>query len=79
MESPRMISILRNKYITLVRLCYHSQSNDTWLLKLRGDDKTTEELLTEPVGCGPEEITVVMVESINNALVVLFKSEELPD
>ncbi len=53
-----------------------SQTNDTWLLKLRDVDKITEVLLTESVGCDSDEITDTMAESIN---ALTQESEYLPD
>ncbi len=53
-----------------------SQTNDTWLLKLRDVDKLTEVLLTESVGCAPGEIKDTMAESIN---ALIQESECLPD
>ncbi len=53
-----------------------SQTNDTWLLKLRDVDKLTEVLLTESVGCNLEEITDLMAESIN---FLIQETECLPD
>jgi hypothetical protein len=53
-----------------------SQANDTWLLKLRDVEKSTEVLLTKSVGCGTEEVTVIIAESING---LILESEHLPD
>jgi hypothetical protein len=53
-----------------------SQTNDTWLLKLRDVDKLTEVLLTESVGCSSDEITNMMSESINT---LIQESKCLPD
>ncbi len=41
-----------------------SQTNDTWLLKLREGSKVTEVLIMESVGCDTKEITTIMSESI---------------
>jgi hypothetical protein len=53
-----------------------SQTNDTWLLKLRSVDKLMEVLLTESVGCDSDEITELMAENIET---LILESEHLPD
>jgi hypothetical protein len=53
-----------------------SQTNDTWLLKLRGESKMTEVLITESIGCDFEEIATIMSESIE---ALMLESEYLPD
>ncbi len=53
-----------------------SQSNDTWLLKLRDSAKTTEVLLTETIGCELEMVAEIMTESIYT---LMPESEDLLD
>jgi hypothetical protein len=53
-----------------------SQTNDTWLLKLREGSKVTEVLLMESVGCDTKEITTIMSDSIE---ALISESEILPD
>ncbi len=53
-----------------------SQTNDTWLLKLRDESKVTEVLVTESIGCDFEEIATIMSESIE---ALTLESEYLPD
>jgi len=53
-----------------------SQTNDTWLLKLRGESKVTEVLLMESVGCDLEESATIMSESIET---LMLEIENLPD
>ena len=53
-----------------------SQTNDTWLLKLRDGSKTTEVLITESIGCDFKEIDTIMSESIE---ALMLESEYLPD
>ncbi len=53
-----------------------SQTNDTWLLKLREGSKVTEVLVMESVGCGLEESAIIMSESIET---LMLEIENLPD
>ncbi len=72
---PRYDEHLENVTHNLSKIVL-SQTNDIWLLKLRDFDKLTEVLLMESVGCGSDEITDVMSESINASI---QESECLPD
>ncbi len=53
-----------------------SQSNDTWLLKLRDAVKTTDVLLTESIGCELEMVAEIMTESM---YALMLESEDLID
>jgi hypothetical protein len=53
-----------------------SQTNDTWLLKLREGSKMTEVLVMELVGCDLKEIATIMSDSIE---ALMIESEILPD
>ncbi len=53
-----------------------SESNDTWLLKLRDAVKITEVLLTESIGCELEMVAEIMTKNIH---VLCLESVDLPD
>jgi hypothetical protein len=72
---PKYDEQLENLIHSLIKIVL-SQTNDTWLLKLRDVNKLAEVLITESVGCGFDEITEVMAESIET---LILESEHLPD
>jgi hypothetical protein len=72
---PKYDEHLENSIHNLSKIVL-SQTNDKWLLKLRDADKLTEVLLTESLGCGSDEITEIMAESIDT---LILESEHLPD
>ena len=53
-----------------------SQTNDTWLLKLREESKVTEVLVMESAGCDTKEIATIISESIET---LISESDILPD
>ena len=53
-----------------------SQTNDTWLMKIHGEEKMTEVLMSEALGCILGEVNVVMAQSLES---LVLESVDLPD
>lgn len=53
-----------------------SQTNDTWLMKIHGEEKMTEVLMSEAVGCILGEVNAVMAQSLES---LVLESVDLPD
>jgi hypothetical protein len=53
-----------------------SQTNDTWLMRVQGESKTTEVLLLEAAGCTLDEVNAIMAQSLES---LVLEAVDLPD
>jgi hypothetical protein len=53
-----------------------SQTNDTWLMRVQGESKTTEVLLSEAAGCTLNEVNAIMAQSLES---LVLEAVDLPD
>ena len=53
-----------------------SQTNDTWLMRVQGESKTAEVLLSEASGCTLDEVNEIMAQSLES---LVLEAVNLPD
>ena len=53
-----------------------SQTNGTLLMRVQGESKTTEVLLSEAAGCSLDEVYAIMAQSLES---LVLEAVDLPD